>query len=239
MSEAFTYVEPGETLGLLSERFDKHGTIDRGSTTLIHITGEQAVSRLNEVLGAENWDFKIVDKGSTPVEYWVIGELTVRWPNGAVSVKHHVGNQDLARGQSMSSDVLKAAATDALKKCASLIGVGLYLFDAEQRSEVQSQMGIQPRSGGYQQQQQQRQPAQFAPRQQVQSQAGPAPACFYCSGPIEGTQFQDGKVVSAEQVVGWGMKNFNVPLCLRDYSAAKKGNIIIDSGQPDLEEAPF
>lgn len=235
-----TYIEPGDTLSYLSEKFDKHGTISRGSTTLIHITGEQVVSRLNEVLGAENWDFRVVDHGTTPVEAWVLGEMTVRWPNGAVSVKQHIGNQDLARGQNLSSDVNKAAVTDAIKKCASLIGVGLYLFDAEQRTEVQNQMGVTGPTGyGGGQPPTPIGQRQAPARQQLQAGTGGSVACFHCGGPIEGTQFNDGKVVTAEQVAGWGTKNFGVPLCLKDYSAVKRGNLVLDLGQPDAESVPF
>lgn len=232
------YAPPDDTYGLLATQFDKHGSFDKGGVTLIHITGEQAITRLNEVLGPENWDFKLVGHGATTVEVWVIGELTVRWPNGTVSVKQHVGNQDIARGAGASSDTYKAATTDALKKCASLVGIGLYLFDADERAAVKTQMAAsgQLQSGygntGY------NAPAQPQRGVQIVS-SGPATACYNCGGPIEGTQFSDGKIVSAETVAGWGIRNHGVPLCLKDYSAAKKGQLQIAAPQNPTEDVPF
>lgn len=223
----FAIDNPEDTYQRLCEHFDKHGVISKGDQKLIHITGEQATARLNDVLGPENWDYMIRSHGEISGEAWVLGELTVRWPRGETSIKQQVGTQELTRGQYAATDILKAAATDALKKCATLIGVGLYLFNADERQQVAASMGVAVQS------QQQNRPTPIT----RPSPSGAPLACEYCGSPVEGTTFNDGKVVGPDDVAAWGRKNFGMVLCLQDYSAAKKGRIVLQP-QP-TEDVPF
>jgi hypothetical protein len=105
----------------------------RGGVELTYITGEQVTSRLNEVLGVENWSFRVLrhDIDKEADEVWVLGELTATI-DGVTIVKQQFGSQKLKRSRSTGTALdlgfdLKGASTDAMKKCASLLGIGLYL----------------------------------------------------------------------------------------------------------------
>lgn len=102
-----------------------------------YLTGEQVTSRLNEVLGFDHWSFRILEHGFSEEadELWVLGELTV-WTEAASVARQQFGSQQHNRLKSNKQIIdygfdLKGAATDSLKKCASLIGVGLYLLEKD------------------------------------------------------------------------------------------------------------
>jgi hypothetical protein len=108
-----------------------------------YITGEQVTSRLNEVLGWDGWSFRVLEHGYTEEadELWALGELTV-WKQTPI-VRQQFGSQKHNRKRETKEILdlgfdLKGAATDALKKCASLIGVGLYLAEKGGGTAVQS-----------------------------------------------------------------------------------------------------
>jgi hypothetical protein len=123
----------------LAARFETHQTRKQGGQDLIYLTGEQVISRLNDVLGVTGWSFRVVREGATEVEAWVLGEL-VAVIDGDPITRQHYGNQDLKRGQYPTADLFKSATTDALKKAATTVGVGLYLYDADERRELQAEM---------------------------------------------------------------------------------------------------
>src|SRR5215207_4983890 len=109
----------------------------RGGVELEYITGEQATTRLNETLGSLNWSFRVVEHGihAEADECWVLGELTVTLDGRTVN-RQQFGSQKVKRSRSSGAPLdigfdLKGAATDALKKCAALIGVALYLWKKE------------------------------------------------------------------------------------------------------------
>lgn len=125
----------------LAERFpaEQHKKRKQGSAELTYVTGEMVISRLNDVLGVTGWSFTVIREGSTETEAWVLGEM-VAHIDGKATIRQQYGNQDLKRGQHATSDLFKSAATDALKKCATTIGVGLYLYDEDERREVEQEM---------------------------------------------------------------------------------------------------
>lgn len=102
-----------------------------------YLTGEQVTSRLNEVLGWNGWSFRVLEHGYNEQadEIWCLSELTV-WQDSTPIVRQQLGSQKPNR-RSTTKEILdlgfdlKGAATDALKKCASLIGVGLYLHEKD------------------------------------------------------------------------------------------------------------
>jgi hypothetical protein len=109
----------------------------RGGIDLEYITGEQCVSRLNQVLGPVAWSFVVREHGlnAEADEMWVLGELTVTI-DGTTATRQQFGSQKIKRARQTGNPLdigfdLKGASTDALKKCASLIGVGLYLSRKE------------------------------------------------------------------------------------------------------------
>ncbi len=97
----------------------------------VYHVGEQIVTHLNRVLGPLNWSFHILDQGdeSETDECWVFGQITVVI-DGQTTVKQDYGSQAYKRSKKTGNylckwDDKKAAATDALKRAARLLGVGL------------------------------------------------------------------------------------------------------------------
>lgn len=120
----------------LAAPFDYTFTDNRGGINLTYVTGEQVASRLNEILGVTGWSFQVVAHGyiEDTDEEWCQGRLTVY---GGVEpiIREQFGSQRRNRKRDGSHIEIgmdmKGATTDAMKKCASLIGVGLYLSHKE------------------------------------------------------------------------------------------------------------
>ena len=94
---------------------------------LDYIEGCAVIQRLNESFDAE-WIFEIQEHRVYDDEVVVLGKLTAQ----GVS-KSQFGKSRITRSRKENSiislgDDLKAAATDCLKKCATLFGVGLHLY---------------------------------------------------------------------------------------------------------------
>ena len=108
----------------------------RGGRTFDYIEIGYVIEQLNKVFGFD-WDFEVVHGEYMEMadEVVVEGRLTVRakWNSvtkaqfgGAIVKRFGKGPQE---GQPMSiADDFKAATSDALKKCASLLGVGLDVY---------------------------------------------------------------------------------------------------------------
>jgi hypothetical protein len=117
----------------LSAPFDLTFTDVRGGIEVTFISGEQVVSRLNEVLGVSGWSFRVLHQEvhAEADEVWALGEM-VADIDGKTVTRQQFGSQKIKRSRSTGVPLdlgfdLKGAATDALKKCASTLGVGLYL----------------------------------------------------------------------------------------------------------------
>ena len=132
----------------MSEMYDKLSATfpnvhKKPGTGQEYITGEQVASRLNEVLGWDRWSFRIVEHGYNEAadELWALGELVVNADSGHV-IRQQFGSQKPNRYTKNNAIIdfgfdLKGACTDALKKCATLIGVGLYLLEKDTPGERQ------------------------------------------------------------------------------------------------------
>ena len=133
---------PGSsTYDLLSAPFDHTFTDVRGGVELTYLTGEQVATRLNQVLGVGGWSFRVLrhDVNAEADEAWALGEIVAEI-DGKRVIRQQFGSQKIKRSRSSGVPIdigfdLKGAATDAMKKCASLLGVGLYLS----RKEVKPQ----------------------------------------------------------------------------------------------------
>ena len=95
--------------------------------TLSYVEGAEYIRRLNDAFEGE-WSFEIVEHRVYDAEVVVVGKLTA-----AGIVKTAFGGSTVTTnthtGEVISiADDLKAAATDALKKAASFLGVGLSLY---------------------------------------------------------------------------------------------------------------
>src|SRR5213592_721558 len=116
----------------------------RGGLQFAYVEHGYVTERLNLVFGF-NWDFEIVDKQILDDEVIVEARLTVRTPGGQTIVKTQFGGAEIKRhasgprrGRPLSiADDYKAAASDALKKCASLLGIGLDLYGRDRPTEAE------------------------------------------------------------------------------------------------------
>jgi len=97
--------------------------------SLSYLEGHTVISRLNEAFES-GWSFDIVSHEVMDEEVLVVGRFRAR---AAGIVKMAFGSSRITRDKQTGKptalgDDLKAAATDALKKAATLLGVGLYLY---------------------------------------------------------------------------------------------------------------
>lgn len=115
----------------------------KGGGTWNYVSGGYVKKCLNLMFGWD-WDFEIVSEQITAGEVIVKGRLTCR-TNGHQIVKMQYGNKDIiyrkaAPGEerqplSIGND-MKAAATDALKKCAAEIGIAADIYNADDFREI-------------------------------------------------------------------------------------------------------
>jgi len=109
----------------------------KGGGTWNYVSGGYVKKVLNLMFGWD-WDFEIVEEKILieAKEIVVKGRLTCR-TNGRTIVKMQYGNKDIIfrKGTEIPLSVgndLKSAATDALKKCASEIGIAADIYNAEE-----------------------------------------------------------------------------------------------------------
>ena len=96
----------------------------RGGMVLDYLETASVIRRLNEAFESE-WNFRILEHGvdTEAKAVWVLGELTALG-----LTKQQFGAKDIYE-KSTLGDNLKSAASDCLKKCATLFGVGLHLYE--------------------------------------------------------------------------------------------------------------
>jgi hypothetical protein len=96
--------------------------------SLAYVEGHAVIRRLNEAFDGA-WSFELVEHQIRQAEVLVVGKLTcplgakMAFGGSAITV-----NKDTGEVVSIVDD-LKAAATDALKKGATLLGVALHLYE--------------------------------------------------------------------------------------------------------------
>ena len=112
---------------------------------ILYVQAHAYIARLNEVFSAD-WSFEVLEHQVLEAEVVVLGRLTA-----AGISKAAFGGSSITRsretGEPISlADDLKSAASDALKKCSSLLGLGLHLYGdgATATSERPAEI---PRSG--------------------------------------------------------------------------------------------
>jgi len=107
---------------------------------LDYIEGHAVIQRLNDAFDA-NWSFEIIDHEvlNGTDEVVVQGKLSA---NGVVKTQFGSSRITKARetGEMVSlADDLKSAGTDALKKTATLLGVGLHLYSSDKPASGKSE----------------------------------------------------------------------------------------------------
>lgn len=109
---------------------------------LDYIEGHSVIQRLNDAFASE-WSFEILEHKilENSDEVIVLGKLTA----GDI-VKSQFGSSNITRARDTKAiislaDDLKSAGTDALKKCATMLGVGLHLYGNGQAKGGSGQSG--------------------------------------------------------------------------------------------------
>lgn len=208
----------------LAAPFDVTFTDVRGGVELTYITGEQVASRLNDTLGFLSWTFRVLEHGihAEADECWALGELTATVGDRTVT-RQQFGSQKVKRSRASGIPLdigfdLKGASTDAMKKCASLIGVGLYL---SAKTPPREQTGQERGSG---------------PRALPQAGTGEPLICEECGEELTETRFKDGTIWAAAQLAVFGRRKHSRILCMRDYRAANDAK---RRAEEALQQVPF
>lgn len=113
----------------------------KGGGTWTFVSGIYVKKVLNYVFGW-NWDFEIIDEQEKHKQVIVRGKLTVRDAKGQAIIKMQFGRADIKyrKGTETPLDYgndLKAATTDALKKCASELGVASDIYGKNEFKDIQ------------------------------------------------------------------------------------------------------
>ena len=126
-----------------AEIFQRKG---RGGKTFDYVKVGYVVEQLNLAFGF-NWDFEVIDQkyNDESDEIVVLGKLTVR-AGGHTITKFQFGGTAVKRTKKTDeiisfADDCKAAAADALKKCASLVGIAHDVY----RGKANNKVGGRPR----------------------------------------------------------------------------------------------
>lgn len=151
---------------------EDHARVNKGGMDQTYAPWTTYAQRLTDVLGMD-WSFRIVREGFTATECWVLAEITALI-DGREVTRQQYGSEPIVKGRDAkpTTDLVKSTASDALKKAASLFGVGLYLSVKEERLLIDEAMreavreeAARQRGGSYQ-----------APQGAPQGQDRPAPA---------------------------------------------------------------
>src|SRR5258708_4937014 len=120
----------------LSEPFPEQvlGTLNKGGRRFTFVPAAEVIVRLNSVLGANGWSVTILSTWRDQVEPdWVLAHVRLTaYIDGREVVKEQMGGQKIKKlsGKSEAVDIgdeYKGAVSDALKKCAQQLGVGIEL----------------------------------------------------------------------------------------------------------------
>jgi len=122
-----------------------------------YVPGWWFISQLNALFGYF-WDFEILDQAVGTENIWVKGKLTVRSKSGATITKTAYGGSRIKSKDNPAIDIgddLKSAATDALKKAATLLGMASDVYGRREvltetmgtRAQLQSLYAVGEKKG--------------------------------------------------------------------------------------------
>jgi hypothetical protein len=145
---------------LLAEPFPREmeKILKKGGASLTYIPVSEVITRLNKVLGIDSWSFNILscDRDSLDPEY-IVAHVRLIWHTDATRpectiVRDGFGGQKIKRTKTGDivdlGDEMKGAVSDALKKAAQTLGVGLYLARSEEAMDIEEAMSISPAEQG-------------------------------------------------------------------------------------------
>lgn len=106
------------------------------------VTGGYMKHMLDRLTGGL-WSFEVKEKGNTAGQIWVLGRLNLYKEDGSILIfKEQFGRANIKykKGTQDALDIgndMKAAATDALKKCASELGIARDIYAANEFIEAE------------------------------------------------------------------------------------------------------
>lgn len=121
----------------------------KGGTSLTYIPVSEVITRLNKVLGVEAWSMRIISCERDRIDAdFIVAHVTL----DAILVndkgEHVMVHRDGIGGQKIKrtkqgdivdlGDEMKGAVSDALKKAAQTLGVGLYLSRSEEAMDIEA-----------------------------------------------------------------------------------------------------
>ena len=115
------------TLEILSRPFERSEIKQRpgyNGKTLDYVEAHTVIARLNEAFDGD-WTFQVVKHDVSETDVIVLGRLVA-----GGEIKEQFGGKPRTSGSQLGDD-LKAAGSDCLKKCATLLGVALHLYRDE------------------------------------------------------------------------------------------------------------
>lgn len=132
----------------LSEPFpaEMEKTRRKGGTELVYIPVSEVITRMNTVLGVENWNMKVVDVARDVLDpdFVVAHVRVVATIDGKIVERDGFGGQTIKRTKAGEivdlGDEFKGAVSDAFKKACSTFGVALYLARSEEALEIEAAM---------------------------------------------------------------------------------------------------
>ena len=128
-------VEKSPTTQILEYKFRPDQVRNRNG--LDYVESAAVIQRLNDAFGHDGWSYEIVEQKTVEEEVITRGRLTIYGAERTV-IKEQIGSHTFSRNRETNEilsrgDCQKASATDALKKCSSLLGVGLHLHSQGDR----------------------------------------------------------------------------------------------------------
>ena len=128
--------------------------LKKGGASLTYIPVSEVITRLNKVLGIDSWSFNIISCQRDSIDPdFIVAHVRLMWhPDGtrpeSIIVRDGFGGQKIKRTKTGDivdlGDEMKGAVSDALKKAAQTLGVGLYLARSEEAMDVEESMSISP-----------------------------------------------------------------------------------------------
>lgn len=136
----------------LSEPFPREmeRSVSKSGRSLTYIPISEVIARLNKVVGLANWSSEIISIGRDATDAdWVVAHVRLTVIIDGVTIsKDGVGGQQVKytkAGKILDlGDEFKGAMSDALKKAAQQLGVGLYLARDDAAMEVEDALSAPP-----------------------------------------------------------------------------------------------
>lgn len=112
----------------------------RGGKQFRYVETSYVIELLNKTFNGL-WDFIVEDQQVGVNQVWVRGRLTVKLAPGLEISKTQYGGSDVKKSNGVVVDIaddLKAATSDALKKCASLMGFAADIYSKPVEEETEA-----------------------------------------------------------------------------------------------------